>query len=78
MNGFWHCLKGFSDVLSFSRCNIDFGRAGGNKRSIGQWNGWDVRSKFPCSFDFSFSLLFFGFSLVFIRLLSFLFSYFRL
>lgn len=44
-------FKGFPGILSFSRCNIEFSRAGGTKRSIGQFNGWDVNSKLSVLFS---------------------------
>ncbi|KAL8706621.1 MAG: hypothetical protein Q9201_000368 [Fulgogasparrea decipioides] len=36
--------RGFSPPESFSSCEIEFGQAVNKKRSLGQFNGWDVLS----------------------------------
>ena len=40
-------LVGFTAPESYSSCEIQFGPGGGTKkkRSLGQFNGWDVLSK---------------------------------
>lgn len=42
-----YIFSGFGTRPSFSSCNVVFGSGGGGptKRSIGQFNGWDVISK---------------------------------